>query len=68
MGLPYEKKLHSEWTEVFSKLDWSEKNKKQAVISLTDFVWSLQDHPRPSERIAYLNEIAAQLKKKEGQK
>jgi len=64
-SLLYEKGFHSNITKSFSTLDLSEQNKERLVTFITNYFWMLQDHPRPSKRIAYLEEIAAQKKKEE---
>ena len=52
-------------TKIVSILDLSEQNKERLVTFITNYFWMLQDHPRPSKRIAYLEEIIAQKKKEE---
>ncbi len=66
-GLPEDKEVQSIVivTEFVSKLNWSEKNKEQVVAFASDFAWLLQDHPRTSKRIAYLEKIAAQKRSEE---
>jgi hypothetical protein len=65
LGLPLEKDLHAKISKNVQELDVSEQSKERVVTFLTDVIWLLQDHPRPSKRIAYLEEIAAQKKKQE---
>jgi hypothetical protein len=67
VGLSGEKEIHSDITKAVSTSNLSEQKKERLVTFITNYIWMLQDHPRPSKRIAYLEEIAAQ-KKKEDQK
>jgi len=65
VALSGEKEIHSAITKAVSTSDLPEQKKERLVTFITNYIWMLQDHPRPSKRIADLEKIAAQKKEEE---